>query len=360
VIVHLSAALARRGHRVDLLQLHDWHPDRYAGQLRALDVAGVTRISVAGPRRPGRAAARIAYDRGTDLVHLHGAFNPSITSVGRALRIPYVFSPHSGYDPVSLQRSRLRKRLYRALFERSLIARAARIVALTDAEHQDIRAFGAVRPCDVIPNGVVPPRDDLDVHAFRRRLAISPEVPLAVFVGRLDVHRKGLDLMVRGVADASPWHLALVGPRFKDVERVEAMINDLRVDARVHLTGALHGRELLESMAGADVFMLLSRWEGFPMALLEAFSLGLPAIVSQAVDRAVAVEARGAGWVTTGTDVADVLRAVDRDELETRGRMAREFAASYNWDSIAEAYEEFYARAVEGTRQEAVDLRARE
>ena len=61
-------------------------------------------------------------------------------------------------------------------------------------------------------------------QAFRRELQYPREALLAVFVGRLDVHRKGLDVLVRGIADAPAWHLALVGPRFRGVERLERMI----------------------------------------------------------------------------------------------------------------------------------------
>ena len=55
---------------------------------------------------------------------------------------------------------------------------------------------------------------------------------------------------------------------------------------RVHLVGERHGRRLQESVCAADLFALMSRWEGLPMALLEALSLATPAVVSPAVERA--------------------------------------------------------------------------
>ena len=218
----------------------------YADQHGILQAAGVVPGSGAIVATARPAAATLAEERGIDVVHLHGAFNPSNTAIARALRRPYVFSPHSGYDPVSLRRSRGRKAVYRILFERAMLERAALLVALTDVELADIRAFGATRPCEVIPNGVERPAEDLDAEAFRRELGLPHDALLAVFVGRLDVHRKGLDVLVRGVADAPGWHLALVGPRFRDVERLERMIADLRLGDRVHswanVTAAASGR----------------------------------------------------------------------------------------------------------------------
>src|SRR4029450_8216460 len=126
--------------------------------------------------------------------HRPRPFNPSNTAISRALRRPYVFSPHSGYDPESLRRSRGRKAIYRILFERRMLERAASLVALTNTELADIRAFGATGPCEVIPNGVERPAEDLDAEAFRRALGLPHDALLAVFVGRLDVQRNGLDL----------------------------------------------------------------------------------------------------------------------------------------------------------------------
>ena len=58
-------------------------------------------------------------------MHLHGAFNRTTTVVSSSLMVPDVFSPHGGYDPISLQRSTFRKQAYLMLFERSMLRKAA-------------------------------------------------------------------------------------------------------------------------------------------------------------------------------------------------------------------------------------------
>jgi glycosyltransferase involved in cell wall biosynthesis len=349
VIVHLAAALARRGHQVDVWQLHRWSPEVYREQQRRLEAAGVAQVPLLPTRRLGPAAASLAKEREIDVVHLHGAFNQSNTAVSRALRSPYVFSPHSGYDPVSLTRGRGRKLVYRVLFERTMLKHAALSVALTNQELGQLRALGVTGPVEVIPNGVEPAPVDLDRHAFRQELELSPDSLLAVFVGRLDVYRKGLDMLVRGVAAAPPWHLALVGPRFRDVDRLEQMIADLGTGDRVHLVGERHGRRLQEGVAAANVFMLLSRWEGLPMALLEALCLGKPAVVSSAVERLIGVDAAGAGWVADEGELGPLLRHLQdrgRGELVRRGTAALQLSKRYDWDLVAERYESAYERAL--------------
>jgi glycosyltransferase involved in cell wall biosynthesis len=352
VIVHLSAALSRRGHHVEVWQLHEWSRDAYAGQLRHLESAGVVQIPLPpglSTWRRGRAVASLADDRSVDLVHLHGAFNQSNTAVSRAIRRPYVFSPHSGYDPVSLGRSRRTKQLYGLLFERTMLKQASLLVALTDVELTQVRAYGARGPCEVIPNGVEAPPADVDPRPFRRELGIAPESPLAVFIGRLDVYRKGLDVLVQAIAEAPAWHLALVGPRFRDVEDLEGMIASLGVANRIHLTGERHGRRLHEAFAACDLFALLSRWEGLPMALLEALSFSKPAVVSPTVERLVGVEGAGAGWAVPETQLGALLRRLPdaaRAELVARGVAARRLADRYDWDTVAERYEAAYERVL--------------
>lgn len=349
VIVHLATALARRGHHVEVWQLHDWDPTWYSEQRTRLAADGVVEVRLTAARRLGRASSVLAEHHAIDVIHLHGAFNRSNTAISRALRRPYVFSPHSGYDPVSLRRSSVRKRLYRLLFERTTLARAAAVVALTDVEREDCRRFGAVGPFAVIPNGVSVSPDDLDPDAFRKELGIGHDAPLAVFVGRLDVLRKGLDVLVDAIAEAPDWHLALVGPAFRDVDRLERQVDSAGIEDRVHTVGERHGEQLLETLAAADVFTLTSRWEGLPMALLEALSVGTPAIVSRAVERVVPVHATGAGWVVGDRELGDLLRELAgprHDELRSRRSAARSLARRYDWDEVAERYERTYERAL--------------
>jgi glycosyltransferase involved in cell wall biosynthesis len=348
VIVHLAAALAELGHRVEVWQFHEWPPGDYEDQRRLLNAAGVVEVPITEGRR-SKMAASLGEWRGIDVVHLHGAFNSTNTLVSRSVGRPYVFSPHSGYDRVSLERSRGRKIVYRTLFERAMLEKASLLVALTDVELKDLRRFGASGPAEVIPNGVEQPPTDLDRGAFRRELGVLNDALLAVFVGRLDVHRKGLDVLVRGIAEAPGWQLALIGPRFRDVERLEKLMSDLAVTDRIHMIGERHGRKLQQCVAGADVFTMVSRWEGLPMALLEALSLSIPAIVSPAVERIAGVEAAGAGWVTDEAGLGPLLRRLweaRRHEISPRGDAASLLSRRYDWREVAKLYERAYERAL--------------
>ena len=71
--------------------------------------------------------------------------------------------------------------------------------------------------------------------------------------------------------------------------------------------------------------------------------------MSPAVERAIAVEAAGAGWVAEEQDLGPLLsrlRNADRRELSRRGEAAVLLSGRYDWDEVAERYEHAYERAL--------------
>ena len=351
MIVDLASALASRGHHVEVWQLHDWTHQDYRPHVAALQEAGVktARFRVGANwwrtrRTIGEASRRL------DLVHLHSVFSPRNTILAAAIPIPYVVSPHGGYAPVGLSRSRARKGAYAALFERRMLRQAGLVCALNQAEIEALEAQGFSGPLALIPNGVRPPLHDVDPVAFRAELDVQEDRRLALFVGRLDVFHKGLDFLFQAVAEAPEWHLALIGPDHRGgAVRLRQMAAGLMLGDRVSFVGTRTGRRLHEALAAADLFVLLSRWEGLPIALLEALSHGLPALVSPAVERALAVAGEEAGWVVAPESAGELLRALaelNGDAWQGRRGAARRLAMRHDWGDVAEAYELAYARAV--------------
>jgi poly(glycerol-phosphate) alpha-glucosyltransferase len=173
---------------------------------------------------------------------------------------------------------------------------------------------------------------------------------LLLFVGRLDVLHKGLDVLLDGVAAAPGWHVALVGSETRDgrswlLSRARA----LGMLSRLTVTGPRRGRQLHEVFAAADCFALTSRWEGLPVALLEALAHGVPSVVSPAVDQLVGVSGAGAGWVAEPPELGGLLRrleSLDPRQRARRARAARDLASRYDWTAVAARYEAAYARVI--------------
>ena len=130
------------------------------------------------------------------------------------------------------------------------------------------------RKAVVIPNPVFPPPSSSgaqpDAGGSHRLIA----------VGRLS-HEKGFDLLIKTFAWLAPqfpdWDLEIWG---EGPERLalEGLRDESGLSARVQLPGLTE--EIHTQYARSDLFVLSSRFEGFPNALCEAMSHGLPVVAT--------------------------------------------------------------------------------
>ncbi len=180
-------------------------------------------------------------------------------------RVPVVVSERS--DPrqyaIPAPWQWLRRRLY---------PRAAAVVVQTQAVAQWAAKLVDPTRVHVIPNPVRPiapagPRPD--------RL---PAAPIVLGVGRLSPE-KGFDLLLRAFAASGlaghGWSLVILGdgPARSDLLRLAAALD---IATAVRLPGIVDNPEAF--MQHAELFVLPSRYEGFPNALLEAMACGTPCI----------------------------------------------------------------------------------
>jgi GalNAc-alpha-(1->4)-GalNAc-alpha-(1->3)-diNAcBac-PP-undecaprenol alpha-1,4-N-acetyl-D-galactosaminyltransferase len=134
-----------------------------------------------------------------------------------------------------------------------------------------------------IPNGV--PRQRLmstdDLFRCKENIVLT--------VGRLGAYEKNTEMLLRALTRIAPdlledWKVYLVGPivdiRLKDyIEQIERLYPQLR--GRLILTGNISDKEALYNIyKRSKIFCLTSRWEGFPLSLVEAMYFGNYVIAS--------------------------------------------------------------------------------
>lgn len=127
---------------------------------------------------------------------------------------------------------------------------------------------------------------ELPSEAFLPARMERPEgVPLRIItVGFLDLLYKGQDLLLQALArfqaEGLRFHLTFAGDG-ENRGRLLSLANSLGIASSVTITGALGGPEQVRlRLAESDLFVLPSRAEGIPRALIEAMAAGLPAIGS--------------------------------------------------------------------------------
>jgi glycosyltransferase involved in cell wall biosynthesis len=165
--------------------------------------------------------------------------------------------------------------------ERLLARVSDRLVAIAPAiraELQDKYRIGQAAQYRVVPLGF-----DLSPFAAvnsatrlaaRRALNIAPDAPVIVTVGRLTaIKQPRLFLeVVQRVAQRHPRTIALIAGDGELRGEVEASLAELGIADRVRLLG--WRRDLATIYAAADIFLLTSRNEGTPVALIEAMASG--------------------------------------------------------------------------------------
>ncbi len=160
------------------------------------------------------------------------------------------------------------------------------------------------------------------------------------FLGRIDIHTKGLDTLVKAMHSLEV--PLKVGGDGKDRSAFVAMIKG---KSNVRWLGALTGRSKTAFLEGMEFLVLPSRFEGQGIVVLEAAACGKPVIVSDVPGLRYAVDAGFGVSFKTGDakDLKDKIEFLRADPSLRRemGRKAREYAIKFTWDRIAEQYEDF-------------------
>ncbi|WP_310569302.1 glycosyltransferase family 4 protein [Gemmatimonas sp.] len=273
VMLSLCTAWAARGDTVTLFTFDDGSQDFHAvpvGVTRvALDIAGVSssslgaiRANVARLRTLRRALRSVALDV---IVSFTDRTNVSTLLAARGLGIPVVISER--IDPrrhdIGTAWSMLRRRTYRGAT--ALVVQTERVRSWAETHVSASRVHVIGNPLREV---AAPP-----VAAGDRAATIAA-------VGRL-VPQKGFDTLLRAFAlvhrTHPAWRLVISGEGPLRAS-LEAQVRELGLDAVVTLPGRTSTVDAV--LAGSAVFVLSSRYEGFPNVLLEAMACGCACVAT--------------------------------------------------------------------------------
>lgn len=160
-------------------------------------------------------------------------------------------------------------------------------------------------------------------------------------LGEIASNLKGLDLALDCLSslrrDGIDIELEVVGRGA--AERWQVMSRDLRVEDHFHLLGALTHTEVATWLGGLDLFILPSRQEGMPRALVEAMAVGLPCVAADVGGVSELLEPKFLHRKNDASELVRCLKSVlDLDLVEVGAANRRRVQREFSPDELARAF----------------------
>lgn len=345
----LASRLSERNHHVTLITLddasHDKHAVSDAVRRVPLDVMRPSgspfRAMLNNLHRRKRLQKALRATEPDVILSFCDRTNVLTLMASASLGIPVVVAERSDprFHPIGRGWNWLRRRYY---------PRAASVVALTAASAEAMRDWHP-KPAAVIPSAVDTSRSPIKPapadETGRRKIVLG--------VGRL-AWEKGFDRLIAAFASVAlrhpDWKLRIVGegPMRDNLQR---QMSESGLEQRADLLG--WQCDIDACYRSADLFVLSSRYEGFPSALLEAMATGLPClavdcesgpreIIRSGVDGVLVPEEPA----TALSDELDLLMN-DRERRMQLGRAASQTVQRFSWNAMVDAYEELLEEAAD-------------
>jgi len=260
-------------------------------------------------------------------------------------KVKYVITPHGAYNKIAMKRSALRKALYFFFFEKKVLSRAYRVHSIGRSEVEGLRKLFPSAPSFLLVYGFEP---GLSLPAYNKNSFFT-----IGYVGRLDIHTKGLDLLMQAfrlfqkdIQDSRLWIIGDgAGTAYLEHCKEKMQLQN------VVLWGKKFGAEKNELISKMHVFAHPSRNEGLPSAVLEAAALGIPTIVSEATNMAEYVNDYGAGIAIADENVEQLLQAMHTlYQAYQNGNSPMYIAGAkrmlndaFSWSGLVEKYDALYS-----------------
>jgi glycogen synthase len=231
------------------------------------------------------------------------------------------------------------------LSERAILKTARNVITSAKSIREEIEKRYADKKVKNIPNGV-----------SEEFFALDPEEkPFILFLGRIDIYMKGLDLLLEAFSRMrSPFvSLKIAGAgKQGDMKRLTELIKGLHLENRVEYLGRVGEQEKLELLRTCLFLAMPSRFEGWGITAVEANAAGKAVLGTQIRGLAEAVMHNETAILIEPENlhqlVSEMDLLVENEDMRRRlGRKGREWARRFSWDSIAEDQLAFYRTVLE-------------
>ena len=286
-----------------------------------------------------------------DIVVFHGVYITKYIHIYRKLlkrNIPYIIVPRASLTLGAQKQKRLKKIVGNVLLFNRFINNACSIHYLTNNEMKLSSAFRQKH--FIVGNGVHIPQ------AYAKKTDKGSNI---TFIGRYDINHKGLDILMESLhhvkKELNQYNpsIRLFGSDYNGGQNyLENKISEYGLEGICTVHSPVFGEAKHKVLMDTDIFISPSRFEGHPMAVIEAMAYGIPCILTDGTNMLDVLERYDAGWTAT-LDARDLARVIlsavgDKDAIYAKGQNARRLAEeNYSWEQIAEQTVGYYSQLLE-------------
>lgn len=273
-----------------------------------------------------------------DIAILHSFYYISYNFVVRILlrnNIKYYIEPHGSFGRSALKNSKIKKIIANNTIFRKQIKKAYGFIFLNDAEKKT--AFYQTSKDIIIPNGI-------STELLESKVIDRTYIRF-YFIGRYDINHKGLDYLLDAldILEEKKYNLSITlwgkGDN-KIVKYIETRIKKYKF-VQAEVKSSIYGKDKNIALEQIGPMILTSRYEGFPMTVLEAWSYGNPCLVTPGTNVANEVEKNRLGWVAKldANEIAKLIQTAENDYILHRQDYIKKCKAyvkeNYLWRNIA-------------------------
>lgn len=213
------------------------------------------------------------------------------------------------------------------------------VIALNSTHEQTLKKLNPKLKIVIIPNGI-------GRSYFQYK---TNEGDYILFIGRLDVYQKGLDMLIKAFSDCAKVideELFIAGGSAAKADRqtLTDLIEKYKLSNRVKLLGRVKDADKNLLLVGARFMVFPSRYEGQSLSMLESMALGKPILCFDIEDLS---------WITSNSclkvspfDISKFSKSMielskNSSIRRNLGQNAKVLARGYTWEKTASKYEEF-------------------
>jgi glycosyltransferase involved in cell wall biosynthesis len=295
-----------------------------------------------------------------DIIHIHEhrTFLAAIVHrYAKKFDIPYVLQPR-GSAPTMIKSRQ--KEIFDKITGKSIIYGACKIIASSHSEasqYKDVFTNLDLDSVVQIPNGI-----DLKTYQklpnsglFREKMGIKEDEKIILYLSRLH-ERKGIDLLLKSFKSLKdkigPLKLIIAGPDDHYQDKINNIIQELKIKDSVIIPGPLYETDKLEAYVDADVFVLPSRdrYESFGNVVVEAMACNTPVVVTKYCGVSEWISTEEGQVIDYQEDqMQNALLDILQNDLKRdyMAQKARELALNtFNWDIVVEDTQEVYENCI--------------